>query len=949
MARLTPERWREVEAVFLKVRDRAPDERSTFLERACGTDAALRQEVESLLAADQGATGFLEPPGRPPASITDFETALKAALVGRYALERELGRGGMATVYLADDIRHHRQVAIKVLHPELGARLGAERFLREIGIAARLSHPHILPLHDSGTLDLGLGRPVLFYAMPYVIGRSLRDRLREELQLPIDEAIGIARQVADALDHAHRQGVVHRDIKPENILLADGEAVLADFGIARALDVAGGERLTETGLALGTPAYMSPEQGAGSTHVDGRTDIYALGCVLYEMLAGQPPFTGPTAQSILARHAIDGVPSLRTVRPTVRLGLAQVVTRALAKVPADRFPSARAFAQALETAGRPGDGVPTETVPVRGIAARRRRWVLAGVLGALVVAGGLAAALARKPVELSVRRVLVLPLQNRTGDSTLGAVGDIAADYIVGGLRATHVNEVVDARSQGDGSAAARLGRSGARAVAREAQAGTIVLGSYDRAPGDSLQFQAEVLDTRSGRTLRVVGPVGAPVKNRLTALGDVRSRVMAAVASVVDPDFMGDAHSFPATYEALQEYKAGIDVLDHCGGDSACRERAFEHYFRAAAIDSNFTMPLGAIAFESMWDNCALVDSLATALRPRLEGLPPEDRVQLQVATYRCHGNMDAALDAATGTSANTPGSERLLMWKARLFLDVNRPRAAADVLEQFDITRAMDPPGYLNILLGAYHRLGSHDKALAYAARTSRLKLGTNADLRGFFFRVEINSLAALGRVADISTKLDEAAKQLGTIWSGLMVFNLIADAGRELAAHGHAAEAQQLYDRAIAWAKSQSAEQQATPPARRAVAEVLNAAGRWDQAGSLFQALAVTDTSDIDLQATLGDLAARRGDRAEADRIDRWLGARGRKGPGGASSRSWTLYAQARIAGLLGDHQRAMGLLREAAQLGFDGWRDAHLDPDLAPLRADPAFQEWIRPKD
>jgi tetratricopeptide (TPR) repeat protein len=249
----------------------------------------------------------------------------------------------------------------------------------------------------------------------------------------------------------------------------------------------------------------------------------------------------------------------------------------------------------------------------------------------------------------------------------------------------------------------------------------------------------------------------------------------------------------------------------------------------------------------------------------------------------------------------------------------------------------------------MAAYHRLGSYDKALTYVARTSRLKLGTNADLRGFFFKVEIKSLAALGRVADIRTKLDEAAKQLGAAWSGLVVFNLIVDAGQELAVHGHPAEAQQMYGRAMDWARSQSAEQQATGSARRALAEVLNGAGLWDEARQLYQALAVTDTSDLDLQAMLGDLAARRGDRAKADRVDRWLTARGRKDPGGATGRAWTLYARARIAGLLGDHQRAMGLLREAAQLGFDGWRDAHVDPDLAPLRPDPAFQEWIRPKD
>lgn len=278
--------------------------------------------------------------------VTAF--ALADALRDRYLIERELGRGGMATVYLALDRKHDRHVALKVLHPQLATGVGPDRFLREIQIAAQLSHPHILSLHDSGTAGGSL-----YYTMPYVEGRSLRERLLEEEQLPIDEAISIACQVADALHHAHRRGVVHRDIKPENILLAEGGAIVADFGIARALDAASNKALTETGLALGTPTYMSPEQGSADAHLDCRTDIYSLGVVVYEMLAGQPPFAGRTPLAILARHAIDPVPALRTVRPTVPPQLERAVTRALAKVPADRFATAAAFSSSLRSAGRP--------------------------------------------------------------------------------------------------------------------------------------------------------------------------------------------------------------------------------------------------------------------------------------------------------------------------------------------------------------------------------------------------------------------------------------------------------------------------------------------------------------------------------------------------------------------------------------------------------------------
>ena len=267
---------------------------------------------------------------------------LQVALSGTYTLERELGRGGMATVFLARDIKHDRLVALKVLHPELAASLGPERFLREIKVAARLNHPHILPLHDSGQ-----ARDLLYYVMPYVDGESLRQRLNREKQLPLDDALQIARNVAAALDYAHRHQVVHRDIKPENVMLHEGEALVTDFGIAKAISVAGSDNLTQTGMAVGTPAYMSPEQAAGEAEPDGRSDIYSLGCMLYEMRAGATPFTGPTPQAVMTRRFTEPVPSLRAARPTAPEAVEHAVTKALARVPADRFATAAQLAQAL--------------------------------------------------------------------------------------------------------------------------------------------------------------------------------------------------------------------------------------------------------------------------------------------------------------------------------------------------------------------------------------------------------------------------------------------------------------------------------------------------------------------------------------------------------------------------------------------------------------------------
>ena len=274
--------------------------------------------------------------------MTDAFDLLRAALADRYAIERELGAGGMATVYLAKDLKHHRSVAVKVLRPELSAILGTERFLTEIRVTANLQHPHILPLFDSGEAD-----GFLYYVMPVVEGETLLDKLQRERKLPIDEAVKITSEVAKALDYAHRQGVLHRDIKPSNIMLYEGQALVSDFGIALAPTQAGGKRITKTGMSLGTPEYMSPEQATAERELDARSDVYALGCVLYEMLAGEPPYVAHTAQAVIAKMFVDPVPSVRRLRTTVPEGIERALKQALAKDPADRTTSAVAFAEAL--------------------------------------------------------------------------------------------------------------------------------------------------------------------------------------------------------------------------------------------------------------------------------------------------------------------------------------------------------------------------------------------------------------------------------------------------------------------------------------------------------------------------------------------------------------------------------------------------------------------------
>jgi serine/threonine-protein kinase len=383
----------------------------------------------------------------PPAGgslLTELLDRLTAALADQYRLDRELGRGGMATVFLAYDLRHKRPVALKVLHPELAHTLGPERFQREIETAARLQHPHILTVHDSGE---SAGQ--LWYTMPYVEGESLRDRLRRERQLPLAEALQITLEVADALGYAHRHGVVHRDIKPENILLSEGHALVADFGVARALQSAGGEQLTETGSAVGTPAYMSPEQSMADRSLDGRSDLYSLGCVLYEMLTGEAPYTGPSAQAVIAKRLLDPVPSARRLRETVPAGVDEALQRVLAKAPADRFAAAAEFARALQ----PSDATPTATPTVPSPSAawagrrssvgpdgtyRRRMPVVTMALGLGFLIGlGVLFAWRRshpRPEETGGAKVLaVLPFEN-LGDSSQAYFADGVGDEVRGKL-----------------------------------------------------------------------------------------------------------------------------------------------------------------------------------------------------------------------------------------------------------------------------------------------------------------------------------------------------------------------------------------------------------------------------------------------------------------------------------------------------------------------------------
>ncbi len=544
------------------------------------------------------------------ALVGDTLKRLRLTLAEHYAVTRELGRGGMAVVYLADDVRHDRQVAIKVLLPELAASLGGDRFLREIRVAAKLQHPHILPLFESGSRD-GL----LYYVMPFVEGESLRDKLNREKQLDIGDAIRLTSEVADALHYAHTQGVVHRDIKPENIMLSGGHALVADFGIAKAVSAAGGERLTQTGMAIGTPYYMSPEQAIGEG-LDGRSDQYSLACVLYELLAGQPPFTGPTPMAVLARHSLERVPSLQIVRHSIPEGVELVIMRALEKVAADRYPNMGEFAEALRSAeidrisirtgARP---VPTRELPLSPATEnrrrRKRRLALAGIgVILLAIAGGVFAwwrsgsESARAAVSgPDPRRLAVLYFDSRGGTDSLQYLADGLTEALINELSQVKVLRVISR----NGVAPFRHASVPPDSIARALRVGTLVAGTVAQSNG-RLRVNVALVNAATGSELasRTVERARAEIFDLQDELSKevsnfLRARLGEEVQLQARRAETGNVRAWELLQQAEQLTKDTPTLLNTGDTSAAARQlaRADSLLARAAGMDPNWPAPL--------------------------------------------------------------------------------------------------------------------------------------------------------------------------------------------------------------------------------------------------------------------------------------------------------------------------------------------------------------------
>jgi serine/threonine-protein kinase len=894
--------------------------------------------------------------------LADLPTALAAALGDRYALERELGRGGMATVFLARDLKHGRPVALKVLHPELAASLGPERFQREIRFAARLQHPHILTVLDSGE---AAGQ--LWFTMPFVEGESLRERLRRDRQLPVDDAVGIAREAARALDYAHQHGVIHRDIKPENILLTrDGSTLVADFGIARGLGSE--EQLTQTGMAIGTPAYMSPEQANGDQRIDARTDVYSLGCVLYELLAGEPPYTGATGQVILMKRFTEPVPSIRRLRPSVPESVDQAIQRALAPLPADRFQSAGQLAQALQPSLATPTGTPTVVTGTAAAAASsvatpapagtvaspaasrlRRRVPLAALTLGLGFAVGLGVLFAWRrshtapEPETGARVLAVLPFEN-LGDSTTNYFADGVTDAVRGKLSALPGLQVIASRSSNE----YRHSTKSLAVIARELGADYLLIGRirWAKAPDGTsrVEVSPELVDASPGSPPRTKWqqPLDAAMTDVFQVQADIAGKVASALNLALGANVQQRLTEKPtqnlAAYDAFLKGEASQGLLIQ---DPPSLRTAITQYERAVTLDPAFVLGWAQLsrANAAYYYNVTPTPAGAEAARQAAEHAvalaPGRPESQLALGSYlefveRAH---QRALEAfETGLKA-APGNVELLTNATLAEQSLGRWDAALKHLER---AQALDPRSavtarrlsqtlirlrrYPEAIAAADHGLALaptnldllENKAMAYLGQGDFA--GAQAAIRAAPAEVEPTALvAAFGNYWDLGWALDDPQQQL--------LLRLPAGAYDNDQGTWGGVAAQMYYLRGD-FAK----------------ARIYADSGRAGYAETLK-----ATPDDPQRHVFLGLMLAYLGRKADAVREgERAVSLMPASGDGYMGP--YIQHQLARIYTIVGEPDKAVDQLEQLIKMPYylsPGW--LRIDPNFAPLRADPRFRK------
>lgn len=856
----------------------------------------------------------------------DLRAELQSTLGSGFVIGRELG-GGMSRVFVVEDVALRRNIVVKMLPPEMAAEVSVARFQREIALAARLQHPHIVSL-----LATGESHGLPYYTMPFVEGESLRERLARQGELPVDEAVRLLREIATALAYAHERGIVHRDIKPDNVLLSGGIALVADFGVAKALQASttqGSGPLTGSGVAIGTPAYMSPEQVSADPSIDHRADLYAFGLIAYEMLAGQSPFAGRTAQALLAAHVIEAPVPLGTRRAAVPAPLAALVMRCMEKRPSDRPQNAGEIVRALDamTTSTHADTVPR----AESWSARARLVAIAVVV--IVAAGGAWFTFNRRaqPGAVPSSRLLIAPFENLTADSRFDHIGRIASDRLalrvsqVGSMDVVPSMTVIMALRDTAGGQAERLARLSEVTHAGLVVSGTIVL------RGDSLTLQAQVTEVRTGKVVVTLDPATGAAGDPIAAVDALGDRLLGALGSRQSPILPKGMR--PPKYAAYQEFAAGYERFA-VQGDSIGSRPFFE---RAIAIDSTYTQAYLLLARQYLdAGEFARAESMAKRLERLPQGLNAVERLQLEFLQADLRGDIDAQLRVQQQLVARD-SSPLALNLVGRAAMMLLRPDLAVPALERgratFLLIGGMAARVQTAFLAEAYHQAGLNDREMRLLLE--RPEYASNLSARR---GKQLQAYAGLARRAPALALADSILRGSNDLFSEAL--ELVATGAQEFRSHGDAGTASRM----LAMARSgMEARPVRSPTSNRRLREgiVMLATGLPDSAAVRFADVA-RDTSRIDAAGYLGLAQLARGDRVRARAIADSLGALRRPWLFGEHT-----FWRAAITGAVGDCELAVQLLQQAHRQGqpMHSW---HSSIALDSLRGCAAFEALIRPQ-
>lgn len=873
----------------------------------------------------------------------DLRNQLESALGTSIHIIRELGGGGMSRVFLAEDVEHSREIVVKVVPGDLAGQVNLDRFRREIKVAAKLQHPCIVPVLSSGSAD---GLP--FYTMPFVEGESLRERLSRERGLSVPESTRILRDIAGAVACAHERGVVHRDIKPENILVTRHHAVLVDFGVAKALteSTRGSAQLTSVGVALGTPAYMAPEQAAADPAVDHRADIYALGVVAYEMLAGRHPFEGRSAQSMLAAHAIEQPNSVSVHRPSLPVLLTTLVTRMMEKHPGDRPQSAEEIIVSLDQVGTPTSQSATTGINHSPrVEVRRKRLLMAGGLaGAAVTIAALSMFAFKansKTDPVPAASVLLLPVETRENDSSQTVTGaEQILDAVSSGLnqvknlRLVSAPEVLSWKPDDAANNSRKLG------------AGTLIRTSIYPSR-DSLQLQFRVIDANTGLIIRTLPPTRLSREPSRQELDSAIDPLLAIISFVASP-ILG-AHTIPAReprFAAFKEMETALNT--DLTADPQNYRIAEAHFIKAYQLDTNFIQP----KLWQMWlyRTTSLVrnvpakaysfDTLQVFERTHRSLMTPFEETLANFAGDRVATHRGVrALAKMIEWNPNGPIRRDMIVMLA----DLNRPHAADSAMEKIfahDSTVKNNVAfWYIRSVLSHYS--GDYRRALEAARHARSIAPNEIAGLRA-----ELWTLAAMGDTANIEKLLvtvSAAARNRGAFFD--FAGDLYLSTAQELTGHGHAAAGRKVLTRALEWFDGRTPKELENQSVAYRAALAYMVAGRLDDAHRLMKGLHNQYPEDFRYMGSWGRLAAMRGDTATALSLDRQLAEL----PSEKFSGSPT-FERAQIMAQLGRRDETVALLAEAFSqgVGFVSYRArVHTFNNFVGMRGYPPFEALLRP--